>query len=99
MTIHPAGNSRGSRQPQELIVQIMKMSPRMVRFALTLSALCSVTAASALLAQQAQVQAPVAVAAPAPAATPAPAASPLFAQDDANAPTIAAAKSANDAAM
>ena len=86
-------------------MQIKKMSPRMVRFALTLSALCSVTAASALLAQQAQVPAIAAPAAPAPAPattpapTPAPAASTLYAQNDANAPTIAAAKAANDAPM
>lgn len=84
-------------------MQIKKLSPRMVRFALTLSALCSVTAASALLAQQAQVPALAAPAAPAPASTPAPAPAPrastLYAQDDANAPTIANAKAANDAAM
>ena len=89
-------------------MQIKKMSPRMVRFALTLSALCSITAASSLLSQQAQVPALAAPAAGAPATAPAattpapapaPRASTLYAQDDANAPTIAAARSANEAAM
>ena len=82
-------------------MQIKKLSPRMVRVALTLSALCSVTAASSLLSQQAQVPALAAPAAPAPATTPTPAprASTLYAQDDANAPTIASAKAANEAAM
>lgn len=84
-------------------MQIKKMSPRMVRVALTLSALCSVTAATALLAQQAQVPALAAPAAPAPATTPAPAPAPrastLYAPDAADAPTIANAKSANAAAM
>ena len=82
-------------------MQIKKLSPRMVRFAVTLSALCSVTAASSLLSQQAQVPALAAPAAPAPATTPTPAprASTLYAQDDANAPTIASAKAANEAAM
>jgi len=85
-------------------VQIKKLSPRMVRIALTLSALCSVIAASSLLSQQAQVPALAAPAAPAPASTPAattpaPQSSTLFAQNNANAPTIAAAKSANEAAM
>ena len=84
-------------------MQIKKLSPRLVRVALTLSALCSVTAASSLLSQQAQVPALAAPAAPAPATTPAPTPAPqastLYAQNDANAPTIAAAKSANEAAM
>ncbi len=82
-------------------MQIKKLSPRMVRIALALSALCSVTAASALLGQQAQVPTLAAPAAPAPATTPAPAprSSTLYAQDDANAPTIASAKAANEAAM
>lgn len=85
-------------------MQIKKLSPRMVRVALTLSALWTVTAASSLLSQQAQVPALAAPAAPAPATTPAattpaPQSSTLFAQNDANAPTIASAKSANEAAM
>ncbi len=84
-------------------MQIKKLSPRMVRVALALSALWTVTAASALLSQQAQVPALAAPAAPAPATnpapTPAPRASTLYAQDEANAPTIASAKAANEAAM
>jgi hypothetical protein len=84
---------------KELLVQIKKMSPRMVRFALTLSALCSITAASSLLSQQAQVPALAAPAAPAPATTPAPRASTLYAQDETNAPTIANARADNAAAL
>ena len=95
------GDAPRAPYSKELIVQIKKLSPRMVRVALTLSALCSVTAASSLLSQQAQVPALAAPAAPAPATTPTPAprASTLYAQDDANAPTIASAKAANEAAM
>jgi hypothetical protein len=69
----------------------------MVRFALTLSALCSITAASSLLGQQAQVPALTAPAAPVPA--PAPRASTLYASDETNAPTIANARADNAAAL
>lgn len=85
-------------------MQIKKLSPKMVRVALMVSALATVSAASSLLGQQAQVPALAVPAAPAPAPTsvavaPAPRSSALFERTDADAPTIASAQAANDAAM
>lgn len=85
-------------------MQIKKLSPKMVRVALMVSALATVSAASSLPGQQAQVPALAAPAAPVPAPTPAavapaPRSSALFERTDANAPTIASAQVANDAAM
>lgn len=85
-------------------MQIKKLSPKMVRVALMVSALATVSAASSLLGQQVQVPALAAPAAPAPAPTsvavaPAPRSSALFERTDADAPTIASAQAANDAAM
>lgn len=85
-------------------MQIKKLSPKMVRVALMVSALATVSAASSLLGQQTQVPALAVPAAPAPAPTsvavaPAPRSSALFERTDADAPTIASAQAANDAAM
>ena len=87
-------------------MQIKKLSPKMVRVALMVSALATVSAASSLLGQQAQVPALAVPAAPAPApaptsvaVAPAPRSSALFERTDADAPTIASAQAANDAAM
>lgn len=79
-------------------------TPRWVRVALLACALASVTAGTSLLAQQAQapaLAAPAAPAVPAPAATttPAPHESALFAQNDANAPTLANAQAEHARAM
>ena len=78
-------------------MQIKKLSPKLVRVALMVSALATVSASSSLLGQQAQVPALAAPAALAPA--PAPRSSALFERTDANAPTIASAQVANEAAM
>jgi hypothetical protein len=77
-----------------------KLSARAIQGALLFSALLTGFAATSLLAQQAQeVTAPAPTAATVIPATPAPASSALFARTDDNAPTIAAARTANAAAL
>jgi len=89
-------------------VNIKTSSPRWVRVALLACALATTAAGSSLLAQQQAQAAGPAVSAPAtpapeaPAAaatTPAPRASTLFERNDPNAPTLASAKAAHEAAM